>query len=119
MAQKKKSSHVGAGMALLAAAAGAYMLYGSKQAAKNRKVVKGWALKAKGEIVEQLEKLSSLDEKSYHTIIDTITKKYASVANVDTKELKQLISEAKGYWKELKKHAETTPTPKDTKKKKK
>ena len=39
------------------AAAGTYFLYGSKDAKKNRKAVKSWALKAKAEVLEALEKV--------------------------------------------------------------
>ena len=61
---KKKENHspaekVGLGIGLTAAAvaaAGAYFLYGSKDANKNRKTVKSWMLKAKAEVLEQLEK---------------------------------------------------------------
>ena len=58
MAQKNSKNElstaqkVGIGFGLTAAAvtaAGAFFLYGSKEAAKNRKKVKGWMLKAKGE----------------------------------------------------------------------
>ena len=63
MAQKKSdisnAQKLGIGVGLTAAAvaaAGAYFLYGSKGAAKNRKVVKSWAIKAKGEVLEAIEK---------------------------------------------------------------
>lgn len=106
--KRKNSSHKGksAGltMALLAAAAGAYMLYGSKEAAKNRKTVKGWMLKAKGEILEKLEKSKDINEEKYHKIIDDVTKKYSPLAQVGKKELDALIKEAKGHWKNIKKH---------------
>ena len=47
----KVSIGVGVSTAVLAAAGG-YFLYGSKNAAKNRKQVKSWALKAKAEVLE-------------------------------------------------------------------
>jgi len=105
MPTKKKSSHKGLGaMALLAAAAGAYMLYGSKDAAKNKKAIKGWMLKAKGDILEKLEQMKDIDEAKYHKVVDDITKKYAPLAQVSKTELQELIKETKGHWKNIKKH---------------
>ena len=58
MAKKKQSvtnnQKIAAGVGLTAAAvaaAGAYFLYGSKDADKNRKTVKSWGLKAKAEVL--------------------------------------------------------------------
>jgi hypothetical protein len=52
-----RKAEIGAGIAagVAAAALGAYFLYGSKDAKKNRAKVKGWMLKARGEVLEQLE----------------------------------------------------------------
>lgn len=103
--KKKTTSHKGlASIALLTAAAGAYMLYGSKNASKNRTVIKGWMLKAKGEILEKLEQLKEVDEEKYHKIIDGVTKKYAPLAHVGKTELEALVKETKGHWKNIKKH---------------
>ena len=54
MADSKTKKIVGAGVGLAAVAAGAHFLYG-KDGATNRKKVRGWALKAKGEMLEKLE----------------------------------------------------------------
>ena len=66
-----KSSHAiaktAAGLAALAAAAGAYYFYGSPQAAKNRKTMKSWAVKAKGEVMEHLEEMKTMQK----SIVDT------------------------------------------------
>ncbi len=46
---------VGVGLGMLAAmSAGAYYLYGTKEGAKKRVKIRGWALKAKGEMLERL-----------------------------------------------------------------
>src|SRR3990170_7547126 len=74
MAKKKAGSSmsvaaVGAGLAAVAAAAaGTYFLYGSKKATKHRKEVKAWSLKARGEILEQLERLFHLHEKAFQVV---------------------------------------------------
>ena len=70
-------------MATVAAAiAGTYFLYGSKNATKNRKKIKSWTLKAKGEILEQLESLSEVNEKIYHKIVDEVSDKYQALKNI-------------------------------------
>ncbi len=106
-----KSSHMGSKLigigALVAATAGAYLLYGSKDAAKNKKAIKGWMLKAKGEILEKLDQMKDIDEKKYHEVVDGITKKYAPLAHVGKTELQELIKETKGHWKNIKKHIDT------------
>ena len=108
MQQKKsgvsgKAVGIGAGIAA-AAALGAYFLYG-KDGAKNRKKVKGWALKAKGEILERLEQLQDVSEDAYHNIVEQVTARYKDAKNVDAKELKAIIAEAKKHWVSMKKKA--------------
>lgn len=107
--KKKSSSHRAAGAAgvgaLLAAAAGAYFLYGSKDAAKNRKKITGWALKAKGEVLEQIEKAKTeLSEEKYHEIIDKVERKYRALKEVENKELEEVMKDLKKHWKNIKKH---------------
>jgi len=65
-----KKTGKGFGLAALAAAtaAGVYFLYGSKNATKNRNKIKGWTLKAKGEVLEKMEKMKNIDEADYKRI---------------------------------------------------
>lgn len=93
---------VGAGVAALAAAAaGVYFLYG-KEAPKRRKAVRGWMLKAKGEVLEQLEKLPEVSEQTYYGLVDAVAAKYAGLKNVDSAELGEMARELRGYWKGIK-----------------
>ena len=89
MAQKKstndlsKAQKVGIGFGLTAAAvtaAGAYFLYGSKKATQNRKKVKGWMLKAKGEVLETLEKAESITEDEYKALVETLGRSLVPLA---------------------------------------
>jgi len=104
MAQKNNNTGVGAGTgmgiaaALAAAAAGAYYFYGAKDAAKNRKTMKGWMVKAKGEIMEQMENLKDISQDRYDAIVDKVTGKYKKLKNVDPRELATMASELKGHW---------------------
>jgi hypothetical protein len=103
MAQKKVSnSHAGALIAgitgLTAAVVGAYYLYGSKNAPKNRAQVKGWMLKAKGEVLEKLEGAQEVTESTYLSAIDAIAKKYNALKNVEPAELESFVAGMKSHW---------------------
>lgn len=100
MAKKNsKEMAVGAGVAMLAAAAAAgYFLYG-KNGAKNRKKVKGWMLKAKGEVLEQLERMREVNQTAYHEAVEKVMARYRSM---DVKEIEELSRELKGYWSKIK-----------------
>ena len=123
----KQNSKLGLGAAFaaatVAAAAGAYFLYG-KDGSKNRKMVKGWMLKARGEILEQLENLEEVSQKNYQQIVDQVAKNYRALRNVDKIELAQMVAELKAHWdvisKDLKnsrKSSSTTPSSKPKAKK--
>jgi hypothetical protein len=117
MAKKQQSSHaLLKGAAALTAIAGAYFLYGAKDAKKNRKVVKSWAVKAKGDVLEKMEKIQDITEGDYMKILDTVRARYEKTKNVTTNELNDLMKELKGHWKDISK-AVKTPTKKVAKKK--
>ncbi|MCK5026997.1 MAG: hypothetical protein KAS07_01120 [Candidatus Pacebacteria bacterium] len=104
--KEKKGGH-GFGLALVAAAAAAgYFLYGSKEGARNRKKVKGWMLKAKGEVLENIEKLKKIDEEDYNKIIDKVSDKYAKVKNLDSDEVYALMDDMRRHWKRIQKDIE-------------
>lgn len=108
MAKNVKSAKSGSGTSiaiiggLVAAAAGAYFIHGNKAAQKKIKQVKGWALKAKGEVIEKIEKIKEIDENLYHQAIDGVMKKYESVKSVDTSELAAVAKELKSQWRNIK-----------------
>lgn len=87
------------GAVALASLAGAYFLYGSKEAVKNRKQVKGWIVKAKGEIIEKLEKVKTESEEEYNSVVDAVLRKYKAVKSIDTKEVDSLSRDLKKHWK--------------------
>lgn len=104
---------IGAGVAALSAAA--YVLFG-KDGKKNRKVIRGWAIKMKGEIIEKFENAKEITEPVYHQIIDDVQAKYAKLKNVDQAELISVINDIKKHWKAIKKEA-SGKKPKTAKKK--
>lgn len=108
---------VGAGLAAIAAfAAAGYFLYG-KDGAKNRKKVRGWMLKAKGEVLEGVEKMKDVSEADYKMIVDKVGAKYKSVKNIDPAEVEAMVRELHGHWKNIKKSLSPAPKKKKVAKK--
>jgi gas vesicle protein len=105
MAIKKNNSSAGKILgigAVIAAAAGAYFLYG-KGGTQRRKKVKGWALKAQGEVLEQMEKVKDFTEDKYDEIVDKVASKYSALKDIDRDEVDALITDLKKHWKSIKK----------------
>ncbi|MCX6763697.1 MAG: hypothetical protein NTZ97_03115 [Candidatus Moranbacteria bacterium] len=114
----KKKLGIGAGLAAVAvAAAGIYFLYGTKKGAKTRKQIRGWMLKAKGEILEKMENMKDLSEEAYDKIIDEVSAKYKVVKSIDKKDLEQFAKELKSHWKDIKKEMDKKINPKKGKRK--
>jgi len=106
---KKRNDHTAASAALglaalAAAAAGAYFLYG-KDAPKRRAKVRGWALRAKGEVLEAIEGLKgTLNEQQYRALVDKVMSRYKKVKQASPQELMALSKELKGHWRSIHKH---------------
>lgn len=104
-AAPKKESHTGLmvlGGLAVAAAAGAYFAYGNKEVQKKVKKVRSWALKAKGEVLEKIEKLKQIDEELYYKTIDAVVGKYQKIKSVDLGELTAVAKDLKSHWKQIK-----------------
>jgi hypothetical protein len=104
---KKKNNNniaIGIGLATLAATtAGAYFLYGTKKGKVQRKAIKSWTLKMKGDVMDEVEKLKDVSEESYHKAIDKVSKKYNKMKNMDMVELAETADSLKSHWKDIKK----------------
>lgn len=102
MATQKKGSDVGvvvgvaAGVAAIAAAG--YFLFGPSGKA-NRKVIKGWTVKMKGEVLEKIEKLKEVTPETYNAIIDEVAAKYAKLKHINQEEIAMVTADLKKYWK--------------------
>ncbi len=95
---------IGVGLTAAAvAAAGAYFLYGSAEAPKNRKKVKSWALKAKADVLEALEKAEHITESEYKAIVDTVGGAYGKVRNASATEVTDFKKEMKNHWGKIQK----------------
>jgi len=114
MPQKKKKKEMsstekislGIGLTTAAvAAAGTYFLYGSKNASKNRKMVKSWMLKAKAEVLEKLEDAKEMTKDEYEELINTVASTYAGLKNASQADIKAFKAEMKEHWKGIEKSA--------------
>lgn len=98
---------IGAGAALTAVAAataaGAYWLYGAKDAAKHRKMAKSWMLKARAEAMEAVEKLTDLDKKAYLAAVAGVLEKYKGMAGVAPAEISHMLRDFKDSWTHVEK----------------
>ncbi len=103
--QEKKSSHglgtaLGVTAALAAARAAGYFFYGP-EGTKNRKQARAWALKAKAEVLGNIEDLREVSEEKYHSLVDKAVARYGKKAGVTEDDLTALSGELKKYWKNI------------------
>ena len=106
---KKQTGGAGVGLvvaaAVAAAGAGAYWLYGSEDASKHRKIAKSWMLKARGEVLEGVEKLRDIDKDKYMQIVDTVMKRYKAMSGVTAAEVAHMANDFKDSWKHMQQEA--------------
>ncbi len=104
MVKKQKNSEVKVGLAVgvagaaVAALAGALFLYGTDEGKKTQKKIKGWAVKAKGEVLEQIENVKNIDKEKYIKIVDKMVKKYKGKAKDGGVEIESLAKDLKKHW---------------------
>jgi hypothetical protein len=93
---------IGVGLTAAAvAAAGAYFLYGSKDAPENRKKVKSGILKAKAEVLEVLENAQEITEDEFKALVDGVATTYSKVQSLSKKDLAEFKTEMADNWQEL------------------
>lgn len=99
---------IGAGLtALAAAAAGAYYFYGSKNAAKNRKALKSWAVKAQGEVMERIEQMQEVTQDAYDKAVTQVMKGYRTAKKIAPAELNALENSLREQWSAIAKTVKT------------
>lgn len=93
---------IGVGLTAAAvAAAGAYFLYGSKNADKNRQTVKSWALKAKAEVLEKLEDAKKMSRSEFEEVVQQAAGAYAGAKSATQKDLRAFAAEMMEHWDAL------------------
>ncbi len=101
-ASKKSGVLAGVGLAgVVAALAGAYYFYGSKEAKSHRAKLKAWSVKMKGDVMEKLEDLKEVNQELYEKTVDTVAEQYEKVKNVTPADVAKVAKELKGYWKHM------------------
>lgn len=100
---RKVAAGLGVGLAVATAVAGAYFLYG-KQGVKTRRKVKSWMLKARAEVMDQIEQAKSFNQKNYNQAIQAVAQKYRQLKNIDSREVDRLVGELKSHWRQIAKH---------------
>lgn len=108
-----KVAAIGAGVAALAAAT--YYFFGP-QGQKNRKSVKGWMIKMKGEIVDRLEDAQEVTEAVYNQIVDSVAENYLKGGKAASADVKMFVEMLKKQWRGISKS--TSPQKKSVAKKK-
>jgi len=93
--------------ALAATAAVGYFLYGPKSS-ENRKRIEAWTVRAKGEVLSKLEVAKEVSEETYHTIVDTVTARYAKAKDVGEEKANKLNRELKSHWTKMKREIGAT-----------
>ena len=96
MGKTGKILRAGASLAALAAV-GAYFLHGEK-GTRNRRMIRGWALKMKGEVLEKLENAKKIDRDTYLRMVDNVAGRYAKLESISAAELQHLTVELKNAW---------------------
>lgn len=105
-------------MATVAAAAGAYYLYGSKNAAQNRRTVASWMQKAEREIVREAKKLknAAYSDATIKGIITEVAKRYTATKDIAPEDVQRFVSAVYARWKETGKSIKTRGTRKTAQK---
>lgn len=104
---------IGVGIGLTAAAvaaAGSYFLYGSKNAAQNRKKVKSWMLKAKADVLDKLEEAKEMTQTEYEELINTVAATYAGLKDASRADIKEFKDEMKAHWINIERSAKPKKT---------
>jgi acyl-CoA reductase-like NAD-dependent aldehyde dehydrogenase len=98
--QDKQRSKLPLAGLLGAAAVGAVYLYGkNKERVQQR--LRGWMLKIKGEVMEQVAKAESLTREDYEAIVDDAVDKYKDKKNKAAEQFEQTRQQLKAQWEEI------------------
>jgi DNA-binding transcriptional ArsR family regulator len=102
MKKDTKQVAVAAGVAvgLAALTAAGYFIFGPN-GKNNRKQIKGWSLKMKGEILEKLEKLKDVTPEVYNAVIDEVSAKYGKLKNISEEEVAAIAVDLKKHWRAI------------------
>ncbi len=89
---------------MVASAAAGYYFYGAG-GKERRKEMTAWRKKAKTEMLDKIEHMKTVSQKTYHTAVDEVLKKYQLIKTIDPKELQEFGQELKTHWQEISQEA--------------
>ena len=119
--KKTNKSHVGLGVGLTTAAVAAastYLLYGGSARAKaNRQKVKGWTLRAKGEVLEALEKADGMSREDFEDLINNVSAVYGRLKNASKTDIATFRRDMEGCWGNIEKISKPLRSPRKVAKK--
>lgn len=99
----KKSEKIIGGIALAAVAAAATYFLTGKRGKENREKIAAWTLKMKGEVLEKMKKLKTLNKEAYNALVDEVAVRYERAERVGAAEMEHLKDEVKGAWSHISK----------------
>jgi DNA-binding Lrp family transcriptional regulator len=101
--EKSSGVNVGAGLVAVGTAIVAgYYFYVSDNAKKHRKMVTGWAVDLKSEVLDKARSLKeNLDKESLLRLIDEVAETYYTVKNVSKDEVGKAVTELKENWSKV------------------
>jgi hypothetical protein len=108
----KTAAEVTAGLGLAAAAGvGTYLMIG-KHGEKNRKKLKVFAAKVQREAMEEYKMMKGANEAAYKRAVAMALSHYKQFREVDKPEIKRIISDLHGQWKEMSRKMKEAPAKK-------
>ena len=105
--EHNKKSEAGAFMTgvFVATAIGGYLLFGSKNAKKNRQAVQDKVEDAKTDVMVKLRKMKRLSRDQYDKIVDEVSDKYSKMKEFGMEKADELRTELKSRWDDIEKQA--------------
>lgn len=82
------------------AALGAYLLYG-RNGLRRRHKIRGWMLRMRADILDQLEGIRDLTQERYNQVVDQVADKYGRAEKIGHREMERINDELKRAWHEV------------------
>lgn len=100
--KKNEKTALGIVGATMAAAAGAYYLYGSEKAASHRRTASAWMKRAEKEIIAEAKRLKNKAYTDEHIqrVIREVAKRYTIAKNIDPEDVAAFVAMAQKGWKD-------------------
>jgi hypothetical protein len=82
----------------LAAAIGGIYLFSHRAPKKSAKTAKSWILRAKADVMEEVQKIPHVSRKAYLGVVQSVLKHYANLKDASKDELSGLKKDLEGHW---------------------